>query len=241
MALLAPAKSHATIEATMGLIKAKIGENSHQPIPEHKRAFAPGGQSTQLIVGATASTDADILKTALRLYSEFDLRRVYYTGYRPIPHADARLPEVGPSSLRENRLYQAEWLLRFGGFTLDELVSTDTPNLDLYKDPKLRWAMQHREFFPVDINRADREQLLRIPGVGPKTAERIIEMRRHHPIRLADLMKLKIGLGEARCFVKTADRNPALSHLDKARIPLLTPPAYQLIGNVSSSHVAKTH
>src|SRR5690606_20024810 len=141
--------------------------------------FAPAGQSTQMIVGATASTDSDILDTSTRLYTDHKLRRVYYTAFSPIPDSDPRLPMQTPPLLREHRLYQADWLLRFYGFQKQELFTPDQPNLNPDLTPKLAWALRHLEVFPVDVNRASRDMLLRVPGIGVRNADRIITLRRH--------------------------------------------------------------
>ena len=131
-----------------------------------REAFVPSGQSTQMIVGASPATDADLLGRADRLYRTFGLRRVYYSAFSPLAHGDARLPAEAPPLVREHRLYQADWLVRFYGFRVDELVDAARPQLDLDVDPKLAWALAHREAFPVDVNRAPREALLRVPGLG---------------------------------------------------------------------------
>jgi len=212
---LAPAKTHATIESSMDSVHRKIDE-AREERRSSRRApqFAPGGQSTQMIVGATPSSDASILATASRLYDTHGLRRVYYSAFSPIPDGDARLPLDRPPLMREHRLYQADWLIRNYGFDASELTTADAPDLDLRRDPKLAWALRNRHLFPVDVNRAPRERLLRIPGFGTKNVDRIIAMRRVRRITLADLAKLRIPLDRARYFVVTADRNPGLDALD---------------------------
>jgi predicted DNA-binding helix-hairpin-helix protein len=169
-----------------------------------------------MIVGATPTPDAAILQAASNLYQKHDLRRVYYSAFSPIPHGDARLPLLQPPLVREHRLYQADWLMRFYGFQAAELTSAESPNLDLKIDPKLAWALRHREFFPVDLNRAARERLLRVPGLGARTVGRLIAMRRWHPIRLSDLAKLRVSLPKVRPWVLTADHNPDALRLDRA-------------------------
>lgn len=215
LASLAPAKSHDAIEATMDTIKVELDQVAEDKrLKKRAKRFAPGGQSTQMIVGASASSDHDILTTASHLYDSYGLRRVYYSAFSPIPKGDPRLPLKAPPLLREQRLYQADWLLRFYGFEAHELVNTKNPQLDLDTDPKSAWALRHREEFPVDVNRASREQLLRVPGFGLKTVERILSTRAHRAITLADLVKMKAVLDKARFFIKTADQNPDLLSLD---------------------------
>jgi putative DNA modification/repair radical SAM protein len=212
---LAPAKTHEQIESAMDSIATKIAE-----VKEDKKtlkstpAFAPSGQTTQMIVGATPSTDADILATASHLYDGFSLKRVYYSAFSPIPSGDPRLPLQKPPLVRENRLYQADWLLRFYGFQHHELTTADTPNLDLHLDPKTSWALRSRDFFPVDINKAPREHLLRVPGLGVRTVDRILKMRPHRSITLADLSRLRVSLDKVRPFIVTADRNSSVTLLD---------------------------
>src|SRR5690606_19773124 len=164
---LAPGKQQPQIVESMNGIKLKITEQRQEQAAGFQAPrFAPAGQSTQMIVGATATPDLEILKTAASLYEGPRLRRVYYSAYSPIPHADARLPGKSPSLVREHRLYQADWLLRFYGFTADEIVAEADHNLSLEIDPKTAWALANRHRFPVDVNTAPREELLRIPGVG---------------------------------------------------------------------------
>jgi predicted DNA-binding helix-hairpin-helix protein len=182
-------------------------------------AFAPAGQSTQMIVGATAATDATILATASDLYQRHRLRRVYYSAFSPIPHGDARLPVQQPPLVREHRLYQADWLVRFYGFKASELTTPNQPNLPLEMDPKLAWAIAHREFFPIDINKAGRGALLRVPGIGARNVARIIDIRRYRKLRLADLGRLRISLKKVRPFILTADHNPDALRIDSQDLP----------------------
>src|SRR5690606_1523293 len=140
--------------------------------------------------------DSEILDTSTRLYHEHQLRRVYYTAFSPIPDSDPRLPMQTPPMLREHRLYQADWLLRFYGFSKDELFTPSHQNLSADMTPKLAWALRNLAHFPVDINKASREALLRVPGIGVRNANRIISLRRHQKLRLADLKKLRVNLAE---------------------------------------------
>lgn len=215
---LAPEKELAQIERTMSELRWRIDEAKAAP-PAGGRAaadpFSPAGQSTQMIVGATPSTDAAVLATASRLYREQALRRVYYSAFSPIPRGDARLPPSPPPLVREHRLYQADWLMRFYGFGVEELTTADAPNLDLQVDPKLAWALRHRDVFPVDVNRAGRHRLLRVPGLGVRNVDRILQIRRHHSITLHDLARLRVPLAKARPWIQAADHNPALRLLDR--------------------------
>jgi putative DNA modification/repair radical SAM protein len=216
---LAPEKNGAEIEQAMDGIKTKIQElrdDSQRGMRAPK--FAPAGQSTQMIVGATATPDQTILQTASQLYQTHKLRRVYYSAYSPIPHADAQLPGKSPPLVREHRLYQADWLLRFYGFDVNELVVTPNQNLDLDIDPKLAWALANRHRFPIDVNKASREQLLRIPGIGARNVSKILQMRPVRSLRVADLKRLRVAWNRAQAFVITADHNPGLKLLDKVQL-----------------------
>lgn len=214
--LLAPAKKMEDAKESMGQIQNKLLETKEDAKKKvkHAQKFAPAGQTTQMVVGATNSNDLSILNTSERLYKDFSLKRVYYSAYSPIPNAHSALPARPPSLKRENRLYQADWLLRFYGFEARELFSDAKGVLDLDIDPKTAWALNNRQFFPVDVNKAPREVLLRIPGVGARSVERIIETRRHRGITLFYLKKLGIALNRAKFFVITTDHNPNLRLLD---------------------------
>ncbi len=225
---LAPEKKKPVIVNAMQGISEKISETR----ADRKRGFksprfAPAGQSTQMIVGATPTPDSKILQTASELYGEQKLRRVYYSAYSPIPHADARLPGQSPPLVREHRLYQADWLLRFYGFKAAELVTETDQNLSLEVDPKLAWALANRHCFPVDVNTACREQLLRIPGIGARSVKRLLSIRRFQHIRTCDLKKLKVAWNRAKYFVLTSDHNPALKNLDMLDLQRKLRPATQ--------------
>jgi len=212
---LAPEKKRTEIEQSMTEIKVRIDSRKDDERAGFKAPpFAPAGQSTQMIIGATSTPDAQILATARHLYDDQKLRRVYYSAYSPIPHADSRLPPQTPPLVREHRLYQADWLLRFYGFELGDLVHAGKPDLELEIDPKLAWALEHRDQFPVDVNAASREALLRVPGLGVKTVDRILRSRRHHRLRANDLRKLRVPWSRVQHFVTTLDHKPRSRSLE---------------------------
>ena len=227
---LAPEKKKLQITSAMSGIKTKIDETTaDKKAGMRPPKFAPAGQSTQMIVGATATPDSDILKTADELYNGHRLRRVYYSAYSPIPHADSALPGKSPPLVREHRLYQADWLLRFYDFDVNEIIVRPDLNLDLDIDPKFAWALANRDYFPVDVNKASREQLLRIPGIGARSVKRILSIRRHKKIRIDDLKKLRVAWKRAKAFVITEDHNPALATLDRSDLrQLILPQEKQL-------------
>lgn len=221
---LAPEKSRRTIETAMGHIQTNV-QDAREASGGASPAYAPAGQTTQMIVGATDSTDAQILGTTSELYAAYALRRVYYSSFSPYPKADVRLPIQPPALLREQRLYQADWLMRHYDFTADELTTEQEPNLSMDHDPKLAWALRHRERFPVDVNRADRESLLRVPGLGYKNVDRILSIRRYHRLTTDDLKRLHVPMSRILPFVITADRSAAGRSLDEQSLAQrLTPP-----------------
>jgi putative DNA modification/repair radical SAM protein len=221
---LAPEKHDATIAAAMGQMSERIVEAKAE-----KRRFAPAGQSTQMIVGADAATDQAVLAKSSSLYGRFGLRRVYYSAFSPIPEASSVLPVKAPPLRRENRLYQADWLLRFYGFSVDEIAAGGADGmLDLEIDPKLAWALKHRERFPVDVNTGERELLLRVPGLGARAVNKIIAARRHTRLGLDDIRRLSPGLKRARPFLITRDHRP-VRLTDRADLrERLAPPPVQL-------------
>jgi putative DNA modification/repair radical SAM protein len=223
---LAPEKNLARTQAAMNHIRTKIDERfeeKEQPGKAKPPPFATG-QSTQMIVGADDSTDSEILNRADTLYTGYKLRRVYYSGFSPIPEPSSLLPPKPPPLVREHRLYQADWLLRFYGFNVNEIANEQTPNLDLALDPKLSWALRNRGSFPVDINRAPREMLLRVPGLGVRNADRIIAARRFTRLRLADLVRLRLAMKKIMPFIIAADHTPVLLDSDSLRQRFLPPP-----------------
>ena len=209
---LAPEKKATVIEGTMAQIhdrKAELDEDRTRF--NHAPKFAPAGQSTQMVIGATPSTDRQIIERASGLYQSFKLRRVYYTGFSPYPEADTRLPLKASPMVREHRLYQADWLMRHYGFQADEITTPEQPELDLSIDPKLAWARRHPEFFPVDVNTAAREVLLRVPGLGYGNVDRILRIRRYHLLGLEDLRKLHVRLKDAVEYLIAVDHLPSQS------------------------------
>lgn len=221
---LAPEKNDATITAAMGQMHERIAEAK-----EDRRRFSPAGQSTQMIVGADRASDADVLTKSDTLYRRFGLRRVYYSAFSPIPAASTVLPLKAPPLQRENRLYQADWLLRFYGFSVDEIAAGGEGGmLDLAIDPKLAWALKNRDRFPVDVNTAEREMLLRVPGLGKRAVDRIVVARRHARLRLDDVARISGSVKRAQAFLITVDHRP-VRWLDREDLRArLTPPAEQM-------------
>ena len=223
---LAPDKSARQIEGAMAGIKLEIIENKDAR-KRFKSApkFAPAGQSTQMIVGADAATDADIVGKASTLYGNFGLRRVYYSAFSPIPDASAVLPLKRPPLIREHRLYQSDWLMRFYGYAPGEVQQAADADgmLPLDIDPKLAWALKFRERFPVDVNSAPREALLRVPGLGVRAVGAILASRRHRTLRLDDVARLTVSIAKLRPFLITADWRPTLL-ADRADLRALVAP-----------------
>ena len=228
---LAPDKNARQIEGALGKTSSDIVEaKDAKKRFKHAPRFAPAGQSTQMIVGADAASDADIVGRASRLYDSFGLRRVYYSAFSPIPDASAVLPLKRPPLIREHRLYQSDWLMRFYDYRPQEIMQATEAdgNLPLDIDPKLAWALKFRERFPVDVNRASREDLLRVPGLGVKAVQRILASRRHRTLRLDDVARLTVSLTKVRAFICTVDWRPTLL-TDRADLrALLAPKAEQL-------------
>lgn len=207
--LLAPHKSRKNILAPMRLIQQKLKDN-RQELAVYKNAprFVPAGQSTQMIIGATKESDYQILSVAESLYKKFELKRVFYSAFVAV-NEDSALPArtgEGPPLLREHRLYQADWLLRFYQFEAKELLNEKSPNFNIFLDPKCNWALKHLEYFPVEINRADYAALLRVPGIGCKSASRIVKARRMGALKFEDLKKMGVVLKRALYFVTCGGR-----------------------------------
>ena len=211
---LAPEKSIGDIKRSMGRMRLRIDEaRAEKKAPR----FAPAGQSTQVIVGADDSSDRAIMQMSTDLYGSYGLRRVYYSAFSPIPDSSAVLPPKAAPLLREHRLYQADWLLRFYGFAVDELATDKAGNMSLEIDPKLAWALEHRALFPVDLNSAPKEMLLRVPGLGVKTVDKLLASRRHRRIRMDDLSRLRLPVAKLMPFIVTADHHPGAT-LDCAKL-----------------------
>ena len=214
---LAPEKDSSGIRRSMARLRMGIDAAKEKRAPR----FAPAGQSTQVIVGADDSSDRAIMDMSANLYGSYGLRRVYYSAFSPIPDASAILPPRAAPLLREHRLYQADWLTRFYGFGTAEMPTDAAGNLSLEMDPKLAWALAHREAFPVDVNTASREMLLRVPGFGVKSVDRLLLARKHRRLRMADLARLRLSLAKVQAFVTTADHRPRL--LDSPSLPRALP------------------
>ncbi|HEY0925509.1 putative DNA modification/repair radical SAM protein [Brevundimonas sp.] len=207
---LAPQKDVGVIKKAMGQVR--LGVEAAKPEKRDRLKppkFAPAGQSTQLIVGADGAPDTEIIDRSASLYGGYGLRRVYYSAFSPIPDASSTLPLQKPPLMREHRLYQADWLMRFYGFSPPEIgEATVGGMLDLAIDPKLAWALNRREQFPVDVNVAPREMLLRVPGLGVKSVDRMISVRRYRTLRLEDVARLCRGIDKVRPFITTLDWTP---------------------------------
>jgi len=205
--LLAPEKSHEDVKRPLGFVQNQIVQfNDEKKLIKSTPKFVPAGQSTQMVIGATPETDKDIMHTADAFYKNFSLKRVYYSGYIPISH-DNRLPLIGtqPPLIRENRLYQTDWLMRFYGFNVNELLNDANPHLDVDIDPKLSWALRNLQFFPIDINVAAYKMILRIPGIGVSSAKKIVQARKFGKLRIDQLKKIGIAYNRAKHFIKCAD------------------------------------
>lgn len=225
----APEKRPVNIRRSMADLRLKIDEAREPTLSGRRKKFVPGGQSTQMIVGADGANDATIIGSSARLYSSYGLKRVYYSAFSPIPDSSQNLPLIKPPLMREHRLYQADWLYRFYGFSVEEIASIGQDGmLDLELDPKLAWALANRDRFPVDVNAADRETLLRVPGFGTKTVKGLLSARRHRRVRLEDLARLGVSLKKVRSFIVAEGWSPHRS-LDRSDLrAVFAPPAEQL-------------
>lgn len=208
---LAPDKDHKSVYEPMSFIRQGVLQTEEdRKRMRHVPRFVPAGQSTQMIVGASPDTDRDILLTSSALYGMPTMRRVYYSGYVSVNAYDTRLPALKqPPLVRENRLYQADWLMRFYQFKAEEIADADNPNLDLEVDPKLGWALRHPEAFPVDVNRAPYEMILRIPGVGVKSAMLIVNARRFRHLTSSHLSKIGVVMKRAKYFITCGELTTA--------------------------------
>ncbi|MDM1335651.1 putative DNA modification/repair radical SAM protein [Acinetobacter pseudolwoffii] len=204
----APEKTHAEVQKDLGIVRDRLIQlKDERELIKSVPKFVPAGQTTQMVVGAHSETDQDIILMADRHYKEFKLKRVYFSGYIPINPEEKALPVVGsaPPLLRENRLYQSDWLMRFYEFSADEIVDDQHPNLDLDIDPKLSWALRHPEAFPVDINHADYKMILRVPGIGVSSAKKIVQARRFGQIHIDQLKRMGVAYNRAQHFIRCTD------------------------------------
>ena len=228
LSLLAPDKKKQAILKPMGQIAVQSAQSKKELVLyRHAPAFAPAGQSTQMIIGATPESDRHIMGLAESLYKKYSLKRVFFSAYLPV-NSDSRLPalDVRPPLLREHRLYQADWLLRYYDFSAWELLTEEEPNFDPYLDPKCIWAVRHPEFFPVEINTAPKAALLRIPGIGPKSALRILSARRQQHLGMAELKRMGVVLKRAQYFITCNGRAAAHGTRQEIAAALLDPKAF---------------
>lgn len=216
---LAPQKQVTTIRQAMANVRVHIEDAKDRTLQSKlQKKFAPAGQSTQMIIGADGANDATILQSSATLYTGYQLKRVYYSAFSPIPDASSILPIIKPPLLREHRLYQADWLFRFYGFQMEELTNNQTNGmLNLDFDPKLAWALNNRHRFPVDVNRADKEMLLRIPGMGVRNVKRILMARRFKRLTLDDLQAFHLSLAKLKPFI-IADQWSPTHLIDSAKL-----------------------
>ena len=225
---LAPDKSKQAILRPMGQIAVQSAQSKRElAVYRHAPAFAPAGQSTQMIIGATPEHDLHILRLTEGLYKKYALKRVFFSAYLPVV-ADEALPapSTPPPLLREHRLYQADWLLRYYQFSAAELLSEDEPDFDPYLDPKCTWALRHPAFFPVEVNTAPKAVLLRVPGIGPKSALRILQARRQQTLGMAELKRLGVVLKRAQYFITCGGRAGAHGTRQEIAGALLDPKAF---------------
>ena len=218
--LLAPDKSHEDVKMPLGFIKDSIIQlKDERKLFKSVPKFVPAGQSTQMVIGATPETDMEIMYSANEYYKNYDLKRVYYSGYIPISFDD-RMPMIGsqPPLLRENRLYQTDWLMRFYGFDVHELLNLKNPHLDVDIDPKLSWALRNMEQFPVDINTADYKMIMRVPGIGLGSAKKIFQARKFGSLRSDQLRKIGVAWNRAKHFIRCADSVMQLNEPEAFRV-----------------------
>ena len=218
--LLAPDKKHEDFMKPMEKVKNEIIQYKQESkLIKSTPKYAPAGQSTQMIVGATGETDRDIMYSSAFFYKAYNMKRVYYSGYVPIS-TDPRLPALGSGvpMLRENRLYQTDWLMRFYGFDIRELLNNDFPSLDMDIDPKLSWALRNRHLFPVDINRAEKQLILRVPGIGLKSTHKILQARKFRKLNWDHLKKIGIAINRAKYFLTCDSREKELKDISSASL-----------------------
>jgi len=230
--LLAPEKDHKQMLSNVEFVKNELAINTIEKQKyKHAPKFAPAGQTTQMIIGATNETDQKIIHVADYMYQKLALKRVYYSGYVPVLQ-DSRLPSLQSQVpvVRENRLYQADWLMRYYGFAPNEIVDERQPFLDLEIDPKLAWALRNSHLFPIDINQAPREMLLRIPGVGVRSVQKILMARKFQTLSYYDLKKMGVTLSRAKYFITCSGATPLAGTIDPLRLRSL------LLGQSHSKH-----
>lgn len=218
--LLAPDKNHEDFIKPMKKVKDEIIQYRQESrLIKSTPKFAPAGQSTQMIVGASGESDRDIMYSSAFFYRNYNMKRVYYSGYVPVSN-DPRLPALGSQvpMLRENRLYQTDWLMRFYGFDIRELLNDKFQNLDMEIDPKLSWALRNRHLFPVDINRVDKQILLRIPGIGLKSTSKILQARKFRKLNWEHLKKIGIAMNRAKYFITCDSREKEIKELSSEKL-----------------------
>ncbi|MBD1426439.1 putative DNA modification/repair radical SAM protein [Sphingobacterium arenae] len=224
--LVAPEKDHESVRKPLAFVNEQMKSfKEEKKLIKHTPIFVPAGQSTQMVIGATPENDFEIMQVANDFYKNYNLKRVYYSGYIPINNGNSLLPQIGsaPPLVRENRLYQTDWLLRFYGFQLDEILNPQHIHLDLDIDPKLSWALRNPHFFPVDVNAADFNAIIRIPGIGRQSALKIIQARKFGRLHAYQLQKIGIAYNRAKYFLRCADSPFMLGHpsMEYVRIAIL--------------------
>ncbi|RZK40856.1 MAG: putative DNA modification/repair radical SAM protein [Pedobacter sp.] len=218
--LLAPEKTHLDVIKPLDFVNKQIIQlKDERKLIRHVPKFVPAGQSTQMVIGATPETDMEIMHTADKFYKSFSLKRVYYSGYIPISN-DTRMPILGtqPPLLRENRLYQTDWLMRFYGFNVNEILNSENPHLETDIDPKLSWALRNLHHFPVDINTANYKMIMRIPGIGISSANKIVQARKFGKLRIDQLKKIGVAYNRAKYFIKCFDSPFQMKDFQAAQI-----------------------
>jgi putative DNA modification/repair radical SAM protein len=219
--LVAPDKSHRDVQKPLSFVQNQIAQfKGDRKLIKRVPQFVPAGQSTQMVIGATPESDMQIMQTAAAYYKKFSLKRVYYSGFIPIPNSTSLLPQLGtpPPLLRENRLYQTDWLMRFYGFGVEELLNTNHPNLETDIDPKLSWALRNLHLFPVNINTADYGMIIRVPGIGRQSAQHIIAARKFGKLHVHQLQKIGVAYNRAQYFIYCADSYNSLRNLQPHEI-----------------------
>jgi putative DNA modification/repair radical SAM protein len=213
--LVAPEKNHDSVKKPLAFVNEQMKSfKEERKLIKHTPIFVPAGQSTQMVIGATPENDFEIMQVADNFYKNYNLKRVYYSGYIPVNNGNSLLPQIGsaPPLVRENRLYQTDWLLRFYGFRLDEILNPQHIHLDLDIDPKLSWALRNPHFFPVDVNTADLNAIIRIPGIGRQSALKIVQARKFGRLHAYQLQKMGIAYNRAKYFLHCADSPFILGH-----------------------------